>query len=52
MLKAIVRNNDVKAFLMRSKNVKTTCSTLKKDGADVKKFFANQREIFDKAPRC
>lgn len=51
MLKAIVEINDVKAFFDALQDRKDDLLDFEEDVQDVKKFFANQREIFDKATK-
>ncbi len=49
MLKTIVEINDVKAFFNELQDRKEDLLDYEEDVQDVKKFFANQRDIFDKA---
>lgn len=49
MLKTIVDINDVKAFFDALRDRREELLDFEEDVQDVKKFFANQRKIFDKA---
>jgi hypothetical protein len=49
LLKSIVDISDVKAFFEALQDHKDDLLDYEEDVQDVKKFFANQREIFDKA---
>ena len=49
LLKSIVDISDAKAFFEALQDHKDALLDYEEDVQDVKKFFANQREIFDKA---